>query len=151
MATFKAADLFHRAVRATGEGNAQVYWGTIKPTAGASGDIYRIMKLPAGFHPTLIQLFNGDADTGGTPTIAFKMGYKSIAGTTDGDDDDAYIATGDTSLQSANTGKFFHVDPRAVKVLSEDKWLEIVLTAAAATFASVDITVVMYGDGLGAK
>lgn len=149
MATFKAVDLLHKLVHFTGEGNANVVWGTIKPTAGASGDIYRILRIPAGMIPTLIQLFNGDADTNATPTIAFKMGYKTISGT--GDDDDAFVAAGDTSLQSANTGKFFHVDPRLVGELKDDKWLEIVLTAAAATFASVDITVVMYGEGVGAK
>jgi hypothetical protein len=152
MATFTADDLNYKPVHHSVIGNTFTYSGSVTPTAGASGDIYRTLKMPAGFKPHLVRIKNADLDSNGSPTIACKVGYSYVDGSSaPSGADTAFAAAGQTFLQSATAagaGTQFFVKPFE---LAKDAYLDIVLTANAATFASGEITVCVVGEGVGAK
>ncbi len=148
MANFNAVDLFSKHVQTSHEGNQVVSHGSITPTAGASGDTYKVCKIPPGVEAFRLTIKSGDLDTNVSPTIACKIGYAPVDGSAG--DDDAFVATGSTILQAASavTGNVFVVKPVRIE---KESFLVITLTAAAATFAAAEITAIVESAGLGAK
>lgn len=148
MATFQAADINTKPLQAGGEGNAVIYDGTANPTAGASGDIIRPTKIPAGTRVTGVRIVNDDLDSNAGPTIAAKVGYSYVDGSAaPAGADTAFAAAGDTVLQSPGNKelRFYPI------TIEKDAFLEIVLTAAAATFAAGKVCGIVSGASLGAK
>jgi hypothetical protein len=147
VATFKANDL-NRDRFMGGYGNGWVGFGTVTPTAGASGDIYYPMLIPAGVMVTDVDIVNDDLDSNGAPTIACKVGYSPV-NSADGPSavDDYFAAAGKTFLNA--TGR----TSLAFQPIKFDKpvYLIVTLTAAAATFASGKVTAIVKGDALGVK
>ena len=147
MATFKANDL-NRDRFMGGYGNGWVGFGTVTPTAGASGDIYYPMLIPAGVMVTDVDIVNDDLDSNGTPTIACKAGYSPV-NSADGPTavDDYFAAAGKTFLNAAGRTSL------AFQPIKFDKpvYLIVTLTAAAATFTSGKVTSIVKGDALGVK
>lgn len=151
MATFSATDLLSRA-RHIGEfGEANAIKFKVTPTAGAANDVYRFGIIPAGFEVHSVVLANDDLDSSGSPTIAFKMGYTPVS-SAEGSltaNDAYFVAAGDTSLQAANGGKVYsRFDP--IK-FEQDVFLDITLSAGAATFATGSVWVTVIGRNVGVK
>jgi len=148
MAIFNAPDLGTKP-RHMGEfGNAVVVWGSVSPTAGASGDVYRLLIIPAGLEVTDVEIVSDDLDSNAAPALAAKVGFSPL-NPTDGpaEDDDYFAAAGSTALQAAGrTSLSFHPIKFERPVI-----LIITLTAAAATFAAGKVTAIVKGDGLGIK
>ena len=148
MAIFNAADLGIKPRHMGGYGNAVVVWGSVSPTAGASGDIYRPLIIPGGLEVTDVEIVADDLDSGATPALAVKVGFTPL-NPTDGpiEDDDYFAAAGSAALQAAGrTSLSFHPIKFERPVI-----LIITLTAAAATFAAGKVSVIVKGDGLGIK
>jgi hypothetical protein len=98
-----------------------------------------------------IILANADLDSNGTPTIAFSMGYRPV-NTNDGSlsaSTTYFAAAGDTTLNAANGGKLY-ANFVPIK-FEQDVFLELTLTAAAATFASGAVRAVVIGENKGVK
>ncbi|MDN5753976.1 MAG: hypothetical protein L0H15_12020 [Nitrosospira sp.] len=148
MATFSATDLNTKSRHMGGHGNAVVVHGSVTPAAGASGDAYRPVRIPAGVDVTDVDIINSDMDSGATPTIACKIGYEPV-NAADGPaaDDNYFAAAGNTLLRSAGrTALAF----QPVK-FEKDVFLTVTLSASAATFASGPVTAIVKGDGIGVK
>lgn len=148
MATFSAIDLNTKARHMGGHGNAVVVHGSVTPTAGASGDVYKPMRIPAGVYVTDVDIVNDDLDSNGAPLIACKIGYEPV-NSADGPtaDDDYFVAAGSTILRSAaRTALNF----QPIK-FEKDVFVTVTLSAAAATFASGKVTAIVKGDGEGVK
>jgi len=148
MATFAAPDIALKAVHSGLLSNQGVYHGAVTPTAGASADIYRPLRIPAGTRPFRVTFRNGDLDTNGTPTIACKVGYSYVDGSAaPAGADTAFAAAGQTFLQVATAvggGTQFMVKPFSV---AKEAYLDIVLTTVAATFASAEVAAVVECEG----
>jgi hypothetical protein len=148
MATFAAPDIALKAVHSGSQSNQAVYHGAVTPTAGATADIYRPLRLPAGCRPFMVTFRNGDLDTNVTPTIVCKVGYSYVDGTAaPSGADTAFAAAGQTFLQSATAvggGTQFMVKPFAV---AKEAYLELVLGTGSATFASAEVAAVVEAEG----
>lgn len=146
MATFNAPDLVTKP-RHMGEfGNCVVLWGSVTPTAGASGDIYRPCVIPAGLEVTDVDIISDDLDSNASPTMAAKVGFVPVDANNGPTANDAYFAASGTILFRAagRTSLSFQPIKFEYPVI-----LVITLTAASATFASGKVTAVVKGDGLG--
>lgn len=147
MATFNATDLFYKDLHVGQYGNATILDGSVTPTAGANGDIYRPLIIPAGVRVCSIQIDNADLDSNGAPLIACKVGYSPVRGSSPTADDAYFAASGQTFLRApARTTLQF-----APITFQNDVFLLITLTAAAATFASGRVTAIAYCINLGVK
>lgn len=147
MATFKALDL-NRDRFMGGYGNGFIGYGSVTPTAGASGDIYYPMLIPAGAVVTDVDIVNDDLDSNASPTIACKVGYTPVNSADGPTANDAYFAaSGKTFLNAAGRTSL------AFQPIKFDYpvYLIITLTAAAATFASGQVTAIVKGDAVGRK
>lgn len=148
MATFNAPDLLTKA-RHMGEfGNVTGVQGSVTPTAGANGDVYRPVVIPAGLEVWDVDIVCDDLDTNGTPLIAAKVGFTPLnAADGPAEDDDYFSAAGNTALRSAGRTSLAFQPIKFERPVV----LTITLTAAAATFASGKVTAIVRGDGLGIK
>lgn len=148
MATFSATDLNTKNRFMGGDGNCAVTWGSVTPTAGASGDIYKVAIIPAGMEVTDVDIINDDLDSNVSPLIACKVGYTPV-NSADGPTaaDDYFAATGKTFLNAAGrTSLAFQPIKFEYPVI-----LIVTLTASAATFASGKVTAIIKGDAIGRK
>lgn len=148
MATFSATELNTKARHMGGYGNAALVWGSVIPTAAASGDIYRPVLIPAGMEVTDVDIVSDDLDSNGAPAIACKVGYSPVNPADGPAANDAYFATtGKTFLNAAGRTSLAFQPIKFEKPV----FLIITLTAAAATFASGAVTAIVKGDGIGVK
>lgn len=147
MATFNATDLFYKTPHVGQYGNATILDGSVTPTAGANGDIYRPMIIPAGVRVCGLEIDNADLDTNGVPTIACKVGYSPVRGSTPAANDAYFQASGATFLNAAQRTRLAF----APITFQADVYLLITLTANAATFASGRVTAVAYCVNLGVQ
>lgn len=114
-------------------------------------EVIRPCIIPAGHEVHAIILANDDIDSNGTPLAAFEMGYNPV------DSNDGalaqsaayFAATGDITLQAAQNGKVYA--KFAPKKFEQDAFLEIIATAAAATFAAGTVYVKVIGRAVGIK
>lgn len=149
MATFDAVDLNSRSIMAGGpNGNAVVHTGKIVASAAGNGDIFRLVKIPAGTRVDAIQLANDDLDSNGAPAAACKVGYTPV-NSADGPaaDDDYFAAAGQTFFQAAGV-RLLNFDPITFDF---DVFLIVTMTAAAATFAAGNIRATAIGENVGTK
>ncbi|SDA12629.1 hypothetical protein SAMN05216315_103135 [Nitrosospira sp. Nsp18] len=148
MATFSAADLSSKARHMGGYGNTVVAWGSVAPTAGASGDIYRPLIIPAGIEVTDVDIVNDKLDSNATPAIAFKAGYAPVYPDEGPAASDAYFtAAGNTVLRNAGRASLAFQPVKFEKPV----YLTITLTTAAASFAPGKVTAIVKGDAVGVK
>ena len=147
MATFKATDL-NRDRFMGGDGNGWIGWGSVTPAAGASGDIYYPMLIPAGVLVTDVDIVNDDLDSNVSPLIACKVGYTPV-NSADGPAavDDYFAAAGKLFLNAAGRTSLAFQPIKFEKPV----FLIVTLTAAAATFASGKVTAIVKGDAIGVK
>lgn len=146
MATFNAPDLGTKA-RHMGEfGNCVVVQGSVTPTSGALGDVYRPLVIPGGLEVTDVDINYPDMDTGAA--MAVKIGFSPVNAADGPTADDAYFSAANTFI-SGTAGRF----RCAFKPLKFERpvFLIITVTAAATTFASGELTAIVKGDGLGIK
>lgn len=148
MATFNAPDLYSKSRHMGGYGNTTVVYGSVTPTAGAVGDIYRSVIIPAGTDVTDVDIVNDDLDTNVSPTIACKVGYAPL-NAADGPAavDDYFAAAGKTFLNTAGRTSLAFQPVKFEKPV----FLTITLSAAAATFAAGKVTAIVKGDAAGVK
>lgn len=151
MAVHKASDLLSKPRHMGQYGDAVVASGVVTPTAAALNDVFRPCIIPAGTEVNAVILANDDLDSSGTPALAFKMGFTPVDAN-EGSlaaDDDYFVAAGDITLQSANGGKVY---ARFAPIkFNQDVFLDITVTAAAATFASGSVYAAVLGTGKGVK
>lgn len=158
MTTFKAADLSNKPRHMDSHGNVVAYPGTVAPTAGASGDVYRPTIVPAGVELYELKIRNQDHDSGATAAIAAKVGFSGVNGETSGlvsipgstatgADDDYFAAAGATLLRTAGETNYSFVPFKVEKPI----YIDITVTTAASTFVSGDITAIPVGIALGSK
>lgn len=148
MATFNAPDLSSKPRHMGGHGNAVVFYGSVTPAAGVSGDVYRPVIIPAGVDVTDIDIISDKLDSSGTPVIACKVGYSPLQPADGPTADDAYFAAaGATLLRNAGRTSLAFQPIRFEKPV----YLIITLTASPAAFASGKVTAVVKGDGVGVR
>jgi hypothetical protein len=144
MATFNAPDLTSKARFMGGYGNGVVVFGTVTPTAGANGDVYRPVIIPAGMLVTDLDIVNDDLDTGSA--LSGKIGYAPVNadGPTAVDD---YFSTTSTFMTAAGR-KVCAFQP--IK-FEKDVFVTVTMTVAATTFASGKVTAIAKGQAEGIK
>jgi hypothetical protein len=146
MATFSATDLNTKARFMGGYGNAVIVYGTVSPTAGASADVYRPLRIPAGMVVCGLDIVNDDLDTGGTAMSA-SIGYAPV---------DSDGPTASAAYFSA-TGTFLTAAGRKVCAFQpikfeKDVYITLTLTVAATTFATgLLVTAIAKGQAEGVK
>lgn len=148
MATFNAADLNTKNRHMGGYGNAVVVYGSVAPTAGMLGDIYRPVIIPAGLDVTDIDIVNDKLDNSGAPALAVKIGFTPVNPSDGPAADDAYFSASDNGLlkTAGRTSLVF----QPVK-FEKPVFLTITLTAAAVVFNTGKVTAIVKGDGIGIK
>lgn len=131
-----------------GYGNTTVVYGSVTPTAGAVGDIYRSVIIPAGTDVTDVDIVNDDLDANVSPTIACKVGYAPL-NAADGPAavDDYFATAGKTFLNTAGRTSLAFQPVKFEKPV----FLTITLSASAATFAAGKVTAIVKGDAAGVK
>lgn len=146
MATYNAPDLNSKP-RHMGEfGNATLVWGSVTPTGGAAGDVYRPVIIPGGLEVTDISINWADLDTGSA--MAVKIGFQPLDATDGPDADDDYFQAANTFISGAAGTRWLTFDP--IK-FERPVMLIITVTTAATTFASGKVVAKVYGDGLGIR
>ena len=145
MASFNAVDLYTKSRHLGGYGNATVVHGSVTPTAATALDVFRPVMIPAGVEVTSVRIVNDDL---AASALAVKIGYEPV-NAADGPtaDDDYFVATGSTILQTAGTTELAF---RPIK-FEKPVFLTITVTTTAVTFASGNITAIVTGDGIGVK
>lgn len=147
MASFNAPDL-NTKPRHMGEfGNCVVVNGSVTPTAGALGDVYRPLVIPGGLEVTDVDIVYPDMDTGGT-TLAVKIGYEPVNASDGPPAVDDYFSVANTFLTGTPGKRALAFKP--IK-FERPVNLTMTVTAAATTFATGEITAIVKGDGLGIK
>lgn len=146
MATYNAPDLNSKP-RHMGEfGNVTLVWGSVTPTGGAAGDVYRPVIIPGGLEVTDISINWADLDTGSA--MAVKIGFQPLDATDGPDADDDYFQAANTFISGTAGTRWLTFDP--IK-FERPVMLIITVTTAATTFASGKVVAKVYGDGLGIK
>lgn len=132
-------------------GNAVVADGSVALTAAPlAADVIRIARINAGTRVVMVVTGNGDLDTSATPTAAVSLGYAPVDAADGSAAAPAYFGpAGDTSLQSANSGKLYA--NFAPITFDKDVYLTMTVGAAAATFAAGSIFATAIGDARGVK
>jgi len=151
MTTHSASDLLTKPKHLGQYGEANIAHGKVAPSAAALNDVIRPCIIPAGSEVSAIILANDDLDSNGTPLLAVKIGYTPV-NSGDGSlvaDDDYFVAAGDTTLQAANGGKVFA--KFTPKKFEQDVYLDITVSAAAATFAAGTVYAQALGRNVGVK
>lgn len=146
MASFNAADLNTKARFMGGYGNGVIVFGTVSPTAGASGDVYRPTRIPAGMLVTDLDIVNDDLDTGGT-SMSAKIGYEPVNAADGPVAVDDYFSATATFLTAAGR-KTCTFQP--IK-FEKDVNITLTLTVAATTFATGKVTAIAKGQAEGVK
>jgi hypothetical protein len=151
--TTLATDLTTRSRHVGAYGEATIFdSGLFTPTSNNnSGDIWKIMRIPAGVEIEQLCIINGDFDTNGSPTLACKVGYTPV-GSSPAAVDDYFIASGSTILRApAVTWADFKSGANGALRVDLDIDLIITLTAVAATWASVKLRMSAICRNLGIK
>jgi len=144
MATFNAPDLTSKARFMGGYGNGVVVFGTVTPTAGANGDVYRPVIIPAGMLVTDLDIVNDDLDTGSA--LSGKIGYAPVNADGPTAVDDYFSAT--STFMTAAGRKVCAFQP--IK-FEKDVFVTVTMTVAATTFASGKVTAIAKGQAEGVK
>lgn len=148
MATFNATDLNSKTRYMGSYGNAAVVWGSVAPTAGAAGDIYRPVIIPAGIEVTDLDIINDKLDSNATPAIGCKIGYTPL-NPAEGPApvDDYFAGAGSALLRTASRTSLVFQPIKFEKPV----YVTVTLTASATTFASGKVTAIVKGDAAGIK
>lgn len=139
MANVNATDIT-KSVKSDG-GNASTFYGTLTATP-ATGDVWRLCKVPAGFHVTEAVLINADLGT----AAPADFGYEHIDGST-GDDDNAF--GDDLALGTASTGTIAYF-PDAPVAIEKDSYITLTF-GTINTGASGKVSCLVKGELKGVK
>lgn len=146
MATTNAPDLTTKSLFMGGYGNAIHLYGTVAVTAGASADIYKPVRIPAGMTVTGLKINNDDLDTGGT-AFAVKIGYAPVNAADGPTAVLDYFTAANTLLSAASL-----TDLRFLPIKFEyDVDVIFTVTTAATTIAAGNITAIVSGIATGRK
>jgi hypothetical protein len=145
MATYKAADLMTKPRHMGGYGNGTISWGSVTPTAAASGDVMYPTVIPAGTEVTGLSIINDQIDS--STGLSTKVGYMPV-NAADGPVmvDDYFSATKTTLRTAGRTECAF----QPIK-FEKDVFVILTNTAAATTYVSGKVTVVVLGIAAGIK
>jgi len=148
MASYRAVDLLTKSIPSSFYGGPVTVAGALTPAGGLLADKYYPVRIPAGTDVYRVTIKNADLDSNGGPTLAIKIGYEPIDGSTPVTD--AFVAAGSTILQAvaAAGGNMFAFKPVRV---DKESYLVIEVSTVAATFAAGEITAIVEGMGLGTK
>lgn len=146
MPTYNAIDLTSKPRHMGGYGNCTTCWGTVTPTSGALGDIYRPVIIPAGLEVTDVDLIFSDMDSGSA--MAVKVGFAPLNAADGPTAVDDYFQAANTFISGTGGRRSLAFKP--IK-FERPVYLIITVTTAATTFASADLTAIVKGDGKGIK
>jgi hypothetical protein len=146
MASFNATDLNTKARPMGASGNGLVIYGSVTPTAGASGDVYRPTRIPAGMLITQLDINNDDLDTGGTAMSA-SIGYEPVNAADGPTANATYFSATGTFLTAAGRKSCVFLPIKFEK----DVYITLTLTVSATTFASGVVTAIATGQAEGIK
>ena len=138
MATVSASDI-NKALYSGDRGNCGIFYGTVTATP-ATGDVWRLCKLPAGFKVVQVILANADLGTAAPADI----GYEHIDGTTG--DADAFGAAQALGTAATATIDYLHDAP---VTLAKDSFLTLTF-GTVDTGASGKVSVTVLGEIFGA-
>lgn len=138
MAKKDASDLNSKPLFSGNGGNAGVFYGTLTDTP-ATGDEWRLCKLPAGMKVTAVVIKNADLGTAAPADI----GYAPVDGSAG--DADAFAAA--VALGTANAGGIL---PQNGVEVPKDSYLTLTF-GTIDTGASGAVHVSVYGELFGAK
>lgn len=146
MGNSTAPDLNTKQRHQSSFGNAVVYWGKVTPASAANTEVIRVLRIPGGNTVIALGIINDDLDSNGAPAAACKVGYTPVDAALGPTANDAYwAASGQTFLQAAN-----HTLMKAQPItFNYDVYVDITMTASAATFASGAITAYAICEGVG--
>jgi hypothetical protein len=131
-------------------GNLALYDGEITLTSNNTiGDIWKIVRVPAGTRIHAVAVCNADADTGGT-TLSCKWGYAPV-GAAPVAVDDYFSATKTFLTAAAWTWLDFKAGVNGALTVDLDIDLIATITAAATTPALVKIRAMVLATVLGVK
>lgn len=140
MTTKTATDLNGKPVWSKEDGNMGIFYGTLTETP-ATGDVWKLCKIPAGMRVIRATLINADLGT----AAPADFGYLPV----DGSAGSAAAFGDDLALGTANTGRVAYFADAPVSVEKE--------SYVALTFGTVDtgaagkVSVIIEGELFGAK
>jgi hypothetical protein len=146
MAIFNAPDLTTKHRFMGGYGNGVVVHGSVTPTTGASGDVYRPVIIPAGALVTDLSIVNDDLDSG-AGAISAKVGYAPVNAADGPTAVDDYFAAPSTFLNAAGRKECAF---QPIK-FEKDVFVILTLTAAASAFAPGKVTAIVKGQAEGVR
>lgn len=146
MATYNAPDLITRPRHMGGHGNAVIQYGSLTPTTGNLGDIYRVLVIPGGMDVTDIDLNFSDMDS--AAAMAVKVGYVPLNAADGPAAVDDYFQAANTFISGTGGKRQLVFDP--IK-FEKPVVLTITVTTAATTFVAAKITAIVKGLGVGIK
>jgi hypothetical protein len=129
-----------------GYGNAVKLYGSVSPTAGASADIYKPVRIPAGTTVVGLKINNDDLDTGGA-AFAVKIGYTPV-NSADGPAAVLDYFSPATTILSGAALTDLRFDPIKFEY---DVDVIMTVTTAATTFATGEIIAIVDGIATGRK
>jgi hypothetical protein len=150
MASYNPENILDALTSSGDGGNASVYFGSADVSSVlAADDAVRPCRVAGGTKVTRVVVQNDELDTGGTPTLAAKIGFTPLDGSAQASgDDEAVAAVGATILQDAATTTYEIFPPFLVE---QDAYLEIVVTADPATGATGSVYAKVEGEAIGVK
>ena len=143
MATYTSADLNTKPLYSGCEGNCYTYYGTSAATSTnvATADKIRVCKVPAGFVATDVTVVNTTFGTTVPATVQFEP-LDGTAATTFGSTDMLALQTASAS------GTTYAKAPVAV---SKDSYVTLLLGTVSAGNGTGVATLIVRGEGFGAK
>lgn len=148
--TLSATELVTKSKHVGAYGNLSIFDGEITiGTNNTIGDIWKIVRVPAGTRIHAVAVCNADADTGGT-TLSCKWGYTPV-GTLPAADDDYFSATKTFLSGAAWTWLDFAAGVNSFLTVDLDIDIIATVTAAATTPAAVKIRAMVLASNLGIK
>lgn len=132
-------------------GDGAIYAGRFAVPAAALNDNYRVVLIPAGARVSGIIIANDDLDSNGTPLAACSLGFvpRSAAEGALAQNLTYFAPAGQTILRAPNLGTIF-ANFAPIK-FEQDVWLNVNITAAAATFAAGSIGGIVLGKNVGVR
>lgn len=132
-----------------GDGCATAYVDTVSVASAAQLAVNDTLEfaIPAGAEVFSIEIQSDDLDSNGTPALAFKAGYRSIASEPTLTTNDSYFGTG---LQIGRSAGRTILSFKPI-TFNEPVALVLTVTTASATFAAGEIAAIIGANCVGVR